>query len=114
MDKIINSELPLVSVVLPVYNAQKYLRDAIRSILDQDYPTLEIIIIDDGSADNSSQIISGFTDKRIFHISNEKNSGLIYSLNLGFEIANGKYIARMDADDICLQGRFRAQVEFLE
>lgn len=105
---------PLVSVVMSVYNGQTYLREAIDSVLNQTFSDFEFIIINDGSSDNSLSIIQSYTDKRIVVINNEGNKGLIYSLNKGLEIAKGKYIARMDADDICMPERFDLQVKQFE
>ena len=104
---------PLVSVVLSVYNAEQYLAESIDSILNQSYQNFEFIIIDDGSTDGSLEIIQSYDDKRIVLISRE-NRGLIASLNEGILKAKGKYIARMDADDISLPTRFEKQVAFLE
>jgi len=104
---------PLISVVLSVYNGEKYLAEAIDSILNQTYDNFEFIIIDDGSADKSLEIINSYDDKRIVIISRE-NRGLIASLNEGIEKAKGVYIARMDADDISLATRFEEQVTFME
>ncbi len=107
--------VPLVSVVMSVYNAGKYLDEAIQSILKQTYKKFEFIIINDGSTDSSLEIIKNYKkeDNRIVLISRE-NKGLIFSLNEGIQRANGKYIARMDADDISLVTRFQEQVNFLE
>lgn len=102
----------LVSVILPVYNAEKFLHDSLNSVINQSYSNLEIIVIDDGSTDNSLSIIKGFNDKRIKIISRE-NKGLIYSLNEGLNIAKGNYIARMDADDIARSDRIETQLKFL-
>ena len=104
---------PIISVVLSVYNAQKYLAEAIESILNQTYSNFEFIIINDGSTDKSLEIIKNYNDKRIVLISRE-NRGLIESLNEGISQAKGKYIARMDADDISLPKRFEEQVAFME
>ncbi|RXJ84875.1 glycosyltransferase family 2 protein [Arcobacter sp. CECT 8985] len=106
---------PMVSVVMSVYNAEKYLDEAIQSILNQTYKNFEFIIINDGSMDKSLDIIDKFKaqDERIIVISRE-NKGLIASLNEGIKKAKGKYIARMDADDISLPTRFEEQVEFLD
>jgi glycosyltransferase involved in cell wall biosynthesis len=106
--------MPKVSVILPVYNAEKYLKEAIDSILNQTYTDFELILINDGSTDGSQEIIDNYKDHRIVHISNEINKGLIYSLNKAIDFAKGKYIARMDADDIALPQRFEKQVEYLE
>ncbi|HGF6562056.1 glycosyltransferase [Providencia sp. wls1922] len=102
----------LVSVILPVYNAEKFLHDSLNSVINQSYSNLEIIVIDDGSSDNSLSIIKNFNDKRIKIISRE-NKGLIHSLNEGLNIAKGNYIARMDADDIARSDRIETQLKFL-
>lgn len=106
---------PLVSVVMSVYNSEKYLKEAIDSILNQTYTNFEFIIINDGSTDSSLDIIQKYMKKdgRIVLISRE-NKGLPYSLNEGIGKAKGKYIARMDADDISLPTRFEEQVKFME
>ena len=114
MDSILNQISPMVSVVMSVYNGQTYLHEAIDSVLTQSYKNFELIIINDGSVDKSLSIIKSYTDKRIVLIDNERNKGLIYSLNKGIKISKGRYIARMDADDISLPERFKKQVEFLE
>ncbi|NDW09800.1 glycosyltransferase family 2 protein [Dysgonomonas sp. 520] len=105
---------PFVSVVMPAYNAEKYLKEAIDSILNQTYKNFEFIIVDDGSTDKTSEIIESYTDNRIKLLKNDKNRGLIYSANIAIRVATGKYIARMDADDISLPERLEKQVLFLE
>ena len=105
--------LPLVSVVLSVYNGEKYLAEAIISILEQTYEHLEFIIINDGSTDGSLEIIKSHDDQRIV-LNNRENKGLIVSLNEGIKKAKGKYIVRMDADDISLPKRVETQVKFME
>ena len=104
-----------ISVILPVYNAEQYLQEAIESILNQTYENFELIILNDGSTDTSLSIIQQFVDKdkRIILV-NRENKGLIYTLNEGINIAKGKYIARMDADDISLPNRFEKQIELME
>ena len=97
---------------MPVYNAEKYLDAAIRSVLNQSYTHYEFIIINDGSTDNSETIILSFKDERIKYIQNETNLKLIATLNLGFEQSKGKYIARMDADDVSHPQRIEKQVSF--
>lgn len=104
----------LVSVVMSVYNGEKYLRAAVESILNQTYKNLEFLIINDGSTDKTMEILKTYDDKRIRILDNDGNKGLIYSLNRGFREAKGKYIARMDADDIALENRFYDQVKYLE
>ncbi len=103
-----------ISVLLPVYNSQNYVKAAIESILNQTYKNFTLFIINDGSTDHSEEVILSFKDKRIVYIKNETNLGLVASLNLGLEKANGVYIARMDADDISLPNRFEKQINYLE
>ncbi len=106
---------PRISVVMPVYNAEKYLSQAIESILIQTYTDFEFIIIDDGSTDTSLKISETYAqkDKRIVLVSRE-NKGLVASLNEGIALAKGEFIARMDADDISLPTRFEKQIAVLE
>lgn len=104
---------PKLSVVMPVFNGEKYLKEAIKSILDQTYKDFELIIIDDGSTDNTLKIISKFQDQRIKLYRNRKNLGLVPSLNTGLFKSSGLYIARCDADDIYDKERFRKQIQFL-
>jgi glycosyltransferase involved in cell wall biosynthesis len=107
---------PKVSVVMSAYNGGRYLQAAIESILGQTYPDFEFIIIEDGSSDNSLETLREYAgrDERIRLIENHENIGLALSLNKGIEAAGGKYIARMDADDISLPGRFARQLDYLE
>lgn len=104
----------LVSVILPVYNAEKYIYDAISSILNQSFKDFELLIINDGSTDGSLKIIEQFNDDRITLINNETNLKLINTLNKGIALSKGEYIARMDADDICHIDRLKKQVAFME
>lgn len=106
--------MPKISVVMPVYNGAKYIREAIDSILNQTFTDFEFIIVNDCSTDRTEDIIKSYTDERIRYIKNEKNMGVAASLNNGFDIAEGEYIARMDADDISLPQRFEKQLEFME
>ena len=105
---------PKISVILPCYNAEAFIGEAIRSILDQTFTDFELIVIDDGSKDSSANIIHSFNDKRINYVKNETNLGLIKTLNRGLSIARGEYIARMDADDISFADRFEKQVQYLD
>ncbi len=114
MNKSINSDNPPISVLMSVYNGDKYLKKAIESILKQTFSNFEFIIVNDGSADNSIEIIKSFNDPRIKIINNKKNLGLIKSLNIGLKQAKGKYIARLDADDIALKNRLEKQFNYLE
>ena len=105
---------PIVTVLLPAYNAEKYIRESIDSILDQTFTDFELLIINDGSTDKTEEIILSYNDSRIRYIKNEMNLKLIKSLNKGIDLSRGKYIARMDADDISLPNRLKEQVEFME
>lgn len=107
---------PKVSVVLPAYNAEKYIAQSIESILGQTFKDFELIIINDCSQDKTWGIIEKFAkrDKRILAISNTKNLKLANSLNKGIELAKGKYIARMDADDWSYPDRLETQYRFME
>ncbi len=106
--------IPKVSVVMSVYNAEKYLQDSIQSILNQTYKDFEFLIIDDGSTDKSVEMIESFKDSRIKLIQNEKNLGVSLSRNKALDMAAGKYIVTMDADDISLPERIAQQVEFMD
>lgn len=105
---------PKVTVLMTVYNAEEYLDEAIQSILRQDFADFEFLIINDGSSDKSQDILDRYIaiDKRI-KIINQKNIGLVASLNKGVRLARGKYIARMDSDDISMSKRLSRQVIFL-
>ncbi len=105
---------PKVTVLMSVYNGEKYLKDAIDSILSQSYSDFEFLIINDGSTDSSEKIILSYSDKRVRLVNNEKNIGLVNSLNKGLEISSGEYVARMDCDDICLNNRLSVQVKFMD
>ena len=98
---------------MPVYNGQKYIREAIDSILGQTLKAFEFIIINDGSTDDSVRIIRSYIDPRIRLINNENNIGLIKTLNRGLELAKGEYLARMDCDDVSLPYRLEKQVDYL-
>jgi glycosyltransferase involved in cell wall biosynthesis len=104
---------PLVSVVMSVYNSEKYLKESIESILNQTYKEFEFIIINDGSTDSSLEIIKSYIDNRIIII-DQNNTGLAKALNNGIAKAKGKYIARMDADDISVITRLEKQLIFME
>lgn len=103
-----------ISVIMPVYNGEKYLNEAIDSIIYQTFRDFELIIIDDASTDNTSNIIKSYNDDRIVFIKNNENLGIAKTLNKGIEIAKGKYIARMDADDISYKHRLDIQYKFME
>jgi len=107
---------PLVSVVMPVYNGERYLTEAIESILGQTFTDFEFIIVDDGSQDSSAAIIQSYAerDNRIRSLRNERNTGISRTMNRGMAIATGEYIAVMEHDDISLPHRLDRQVAFLQ
>lgn len=107
-----NKAKKTISVILPAYNAEKYIEESIESILKQTFNDFELIVINDGSTDQTKEKILSFTDKRIRYIENKKNLGLIDTLNKGLFFSNGVYIARMDADDLCKENRFEKQIDF--
>lgn len=105
---------PKISVIMSVYNGEKYLREAIESILNQTIPDFEFIIVNDASTDSSPKIMQSYGDARIKIINNEKNIGLTRSLNSAIAQAQGKFIARQDADDISLPNRLEEQLRYFE
>jgi glycosyltransferase involved in cell wall biosynthesis len=113
---IFTRQAPVVSVLMPVYNAERYLKKSLDSICVQTFHEFEFIIVDDGSTDGSYQVLKRYEqlDARIRLFRNETNIGVSQSLNRGLEMATGRYIARMDADDICLPERFAKQVAYLD
>ena len=113
MDNVSN---PLISVIMPVYNGEKFLKEAVESIFGQTLADFELIAIDDGSTDGSRAILEEYShrDKRMIFSTLPKNQGVAVASNQGLKKARGKYIARMDADDISLPERFEKQAAFLE
>ena len=105
---------PVITVLLPTYNAAAWLGAAIDSLLHQSYRDFELLVIDDGSTDRTPSLLNTYKDDRIRVLRHEHNSGLIASLNHGIDVAKGKFIARMDADDICMPQRFERQLLFLK
>ena len=101
-----------LSVLMCVHNGEEFLKEAVKSVLDQTFSDFEFLIVDDASSDSSAEILSSFADPRIQVIKNESNLGLTKSLNKGLKIAKGEFVARMDADDICLPHRFETQIDF--
>lgn len=104
---------PRVTVLMSVYNGERYLPEAIASILDQTFRDFEFVIIDDGSTDASRAVIEGYKDPRIRLVTQE-NRGLAPSLNKGLRFARGEYVARQDADDVSLSERLERQVAYLD
>ena len=111
----LSMSVPSVSVVMSAYNGECFLREAVESILDQSFRDFEFIVINDGSTDGSAAMLDSYqrNDPRV-RVYHQENSGLVESLNRGCKLARGKYIARMDADDIALRNRLMYQVEFME
>lgn len=105
--------MSLVTVIMPVYNGEAYVREAIDSILGQTFGDFELLAIDDGSGDRSAEIIGSYTDPRIRLVRNEVNLGVVQTLNRGLDLARGTFIARMDCDDRSLPERFARQIAFL-
>jgi glycosyltransferase involved in cell wall biosynthesis len=114
MPMVSSLEHPQITVLMSVYNGEKFLRKAVDSILDQTYKNFEFLIINDFSTDSSRDIILSYNDPRIKLIDNEKNIGLTRSLNKGIGLAQGEYIARMDCDDISLPERLAKQITFMD
>ncbi len=110
------SRTPRVSVIMPCYNTEKYLAEAIESILEQTFCDFELIIVDDSSTDKSPQIIRQYKKKdyRIVSVSNKNKKGISGAMNTGIDLTRGEYLVRMDSDDISLSDRLKKQVEFLD
>lgn len=106
--------MPAISVIMSVYNGERFLAEAAESILAQTFSDFEFIIVDDGSTDSTRLILNRLTDRRVKLLTNQRNIGLARSLNVGLGFAQGMYIARQDADDVSLPDRFRRQVAYLE
>ena len=109
-----NYSKPKISVIMPVFNAELFLKKSIDSILNQTIDNFEFIIINDGSTDNTLNIIKSYDDKRIKIVNNQINIGISGSLNKGKALAAGEYIARQDADDISEPNRFSSQIKYLD
>ena len=103
-----------LTVLMPVYNAGKYLSQAIESILNQSFQNFEFLIIDDGSTDNSIEIIQSYKDSRMHLVINEQNLGISATLNKGIEISSTELIARMDSDDISYPVRLQKQYDYFQ
>jgi glycosyltransferase involved in cell wall biosynthesis len=112
--KISVTSKPLVSVVMSAYNTGKYIRDAIYSILNQTYRNIEFIIVNDGSTDDTADIVHSFNDTRIVFIDNKDNKGIPVAQNEGCRLAKGKYIAIMDSDDFSFPDRIKIQTAAME
>lgn len=108
------NQQPLISVLMPAYNSELYIAEAIESILNQSYQNIELIIFDDGSSDNTRQVIQSFNDPRIVKILSDQNYGVVRARNDMIDRASGQYIALMDADDIADRTRLEKQLRSLE
>ena len=102
----------MVSVVVPVYNCQTYIEDCLRSIVEQDYPALQVIVVDDGSTDGTKEVVARFGDKVDYH--RQVNSGSAVARNLGVSLARGDFIAFNDSDDLWAPDRLKQQVDYLQ
>lgn len=107
-------EMPVVSVVMPVYNARPFLGEAIQSVIEQSFDDFEFIVVDDGSTDGSQEILSGYAlrDSRI-KVVHQEHAGVVPALNRGCNLAKGQYIARLDSDDVAKPWRFKEQVSHM-
>ncbi|MGL5558919.1 MAG: glycosyltransferase family 2 protein [Paraclostridium dentum] len=105
----------LVSVIIPMYNAEKYIEETILSVINQTYKNLEIIIVDDKSIDNSASIVKKFEliDKRIKHIKLNENKGVANARNIGVKASNGRFIAFIDSDDVWRKNKIEKQLDFM-
>lgn len=106
--------MPRISVIMPLYNAEQFVKKAIESILQQSFKDFELILIDDCATDNTLDVVSSIKSSKIKIVNNEKNSGIAYSRNKGLELADGQYIALMDDDDLTVPNRFETQIGYLE
>lgn len=109
-----NAIVPKVTVLMPVYNGERFLRQAIDSVLGQSFEDFELLVIDDGSTDASATLVEGYADPRVRLVRNQQNMKLIATLNRGLDLARGEFVARLDADDISLPSRLERQVAYLE
>jgi glycosyltransferase involved in cell wall biosynthesis len=113
-DSFTTPPMPLISVLMPAFNAEAHIAEAIQSILQQSFTNFELIVLNDGSSDRTSQIIDGFADQRIHKIDLQHNQGLVNARNRLVAAAKGRYIAFLDADDIAFPDRLQKQFSFLE
>lgn len=106
--------MELVSIIMPAYNCEQYIADAIRSVLTQTYTDLELLIVDDCSTDKTADIVASFDDPRIHYMRNEQNEGAALTRNKALRAAKGRYIAFLDADDLWAPKKLERQVAFME
>ena len=107
------TDLGLVSIIMPNYNSEKYVKESIQSVLDQTYQNWELILVDDCSTDNSLEIVKSFGDDRIKIFQNETNSGAAVSRNYALRMAEGKWIAFLDSDDLWSPEKLSLQIDFM-
>ncbi len=105
---------PLVSIVMPAYNTARYIKEAVKSVINQTYKNWELIIIDDCSPDNTKEIVQSFSDSRIKYILNSQNSGALVSRNNAIEASSGKFIAFLDSDDVWKEDKLEKQINFMQ
>src|SRR5580704_15894010 len=105
---------PVISVLMPAYNTERYILQSVQSVLGQTFEDFELLVIDDCSTDATAKILSSIDDRRLRVLRNERNLGVVGSLNHGMGQARGRYIARIDADDLCLPTRFAKQKTYLD
>lgn len=112
MDK----HLPTVSVIMPAYNAERFIEEAIRSVMAQTVTDWELLVLDDGSTDGTADIVCQIAaeDERIRYLPNEQNMGVARTRNRGFDLCNGKYVALLDSDDVWLPDKLARQIAYLE
>ncbi|WP_171051758.1 glycosyltransferase family 2 protein [Alteribacter natronophilus] len=103
---------PLVSVIVPCFNSERWIHETLGSIFDQSYPNIEVIVVDDGSTDNTKSIVENYTNKVMYYY--QKNKGPSAARNLGLKKANGEYIAFLDSDDLWEKEKLSEQIQFLE
>ncbi|MEC3878252.1 glycosyltransferase family 2 protein [Parapedobacter sp. 10938] len=113
-NKFAKQRSPRVSVLMSAYNAERYVGDAIQSILDQSFKDFELIIFNDGSTDSTASIVRQYSDPRIRFMDNSVNKGLVYARRTTLEAAVGEYVAILDSDDIAMSGRLAQQYDFIE
>lgn len=107
---------PKISVIMPAYNAEKFIAESIESVLNQSFEDFELLVVNDASTDGTEKIVCGFLEKdsRVYLLQNNKGKGVSGGINTGLERARGRYIARADADDINRSYRFEKQIQYLE
>src|SRR6476661_5024742 len=106
------TKAPLISVILPAYNHHQFIAAAIQSVLDQTFTDFELIIINDGSTDDTEKVVKSFTDSRIIYLS-QNNHGISHASNIGIVHSKGKYLAFFADDDVCYPNRLECQYQYL-